>query len=163
MRNKANVVLLLMILLIVVIFSIIKGNTMTFCEFYGLTEDSTLSSASVIRIAEEEITEEEITGGEITRVYNERKIFTERFQPIYDYLLKLEVQKVDPQVTVELESAVTYSISFSVKNDDGYSSFSIEIGEFYILITPFDEGGEIMYKHNLTVDEYENKLINNLY
>lgn len=48
-----------------------------------------------------------------------------------------------------------YDINLSAKNGEEYSSFDIGVGEHYILVSSMDNGGELLYKHDLSEEAYK--------
>ncbi len=150
MIKKTIISTFLVTTVIMILLMVSSNKVVTFRDVYEIDGSYKLNSISVISFSDIES-----VNNELTRSHNFKKITSPNSEFLYDYLLDVEIMKVKPVKTAMLESIIKYDINLSTKNGETYSSFAIGLGENYMLVTSMKDGGELMYKHDLTKDIYE--------
>lgn len=149
--NKNKLLFPLLISITFILLLLANYNSYTpFHKVYKINSNYKLNTISVILFSDIEIVNDEYT-----RKHKFQKLSSPNADLLYDYLLNLEIKKVSPVKTAELESIVKYDINLSAKNGEEYSSFHIGVGEYYILVSSMDNGGELLYKHDLSEEAYK--------
>ena len=151
-KMKKIYIMILLFILSIAYFGSRASNTLTnFSRFYNLSEDSALVSLSVFSYDELNATSESTVS---LNLLTEDGIDFEKKKLFYEKFSKIEFFKAKPEPSVHTDSGPEYDMSIGLESSDEFRSFDISIGKFYLLITPMNDGGEYIYKHELTEEEY---------
>lgn len=149
---KKVYVLILIFILSLTYFNSRSNSTLTnFSTFYKLGEESDLVTLGIFSYDELNATSENTVSLNQLREdgidFEKKKLFYKKFS-------KIQFFEAKPKATVYTDNGPEYDLSLSLKSNDEILLFDISIGEYYLLITPMDDGGEYIYKHELTGEEY---------
>lgn len=135
----------LTIIIIITLFSCSRKELVNFADFYNISNRCSLASANY--------QENFVSNG--NSEIKMQDISLNRFEPIYDFILALEVEDIDYSYKVQVENKTEYSFSFTLVCGNDHSVFSIEVGENYLLVTPISEDGDKIYRHNISTRKYK--------
>ncbi len=82
-------------------------------------------------------------------------VTNQAFESFYNYLLTLEVDKVEPRKAITIDHHANYEFSVVLNKGTETEDLHFEIGKYYIVVIGDEVPNSNMYKHNLSEEKYK--------